>query len=192
MRRNFFSEDFVRIISGKVRGMKLVSPTGEDTRPTLDRVKEAIFSMLLPYIVDSKVLDLFAGSGALGIESISRGARRCFFIDNSKQSIKCITTNIKSAQFEELSEIINLDSLVFLKQCTDKFDIIFIDPPYSQNLYKPALELIAKNKLINDDGIIVLEYDYSENRPSIPDEFEVVKEKKYGRIGVIVLKRGLV
>ncbi len=180
----------MRVISGKVRGLKLIAPPGEDTRPTLDRVKEAVFSMILPFIMDAKVLDLFSGSGALGIESLSRGALRAVFVDNSIDAINCIRTNVNSAKFSEVSLILQKDSIVFLKDNKESFDIIFLDPPYLRNMYTETLENILKNNALSQDGIIVLEYDHEVVNFTIPDGFSVVKEKKYGRVGVMVLKRG--
>lgn len=189
MRRNFFSEDFVRIISGKVRGLSLISPAGEDTRPTLDRVKEAIFNIIMPYILDSEVLDLFAGSGGLGIEAISRGAKNAVFVDKNSESINCINKNINTARFCEFSQVKKADSIQYLNQCNTSFDIIFIDPPYKENLYEQVLKLILNKNILKNDGIIVLEYDYCLKKPDIPDGLEIVKERKYGRVGVLVLSQ---
>ena len=179
----------MRVISGKVRGMKLVSPDGEDTRPTLDRVKEAVFSMLLPYINESVVLDLFAGSGAMGIEALSRGAKKAVFVDFSEKAIACIKTNVNNAQMAEDSLIIRSDSCKFLREYPEAFDIIFIDPPYESGLYENVFSLIASNGLINDEGLIIAEWDYENGIGNLPLEFELVKEKKYGRVGISVLKR---
>lgn len=180
----------MRVISGKVRGLKLIAPPGEDTRPTLDRVKEAVFSMILPFIIDAKVLDLFSGSGALGIESLSRGAQCAVFVDNSIDAINCIHSNVNSAKFGDTSVIIQKDSIAFLKDNKDSFDIIFLDPPYLRNMYTETLENILKNNALSQEGIIVLEYDYEAVSFTIPNGFSIVKEKKYGRVGVMVLKRG--
>lgn len=180
----------MRVISGKVRGLKLISPPGEDTRPTLDRVKEAVFSMISPFLMDAKVLDLFSGSGALGIESLSRGALNAVFVDNSNISIKCIRSNIEAAKFDNVSTILQKDSAAFLNENKNSYDIIFLDPPYLKNMYTKTLEEILKNNALSQDGIIVLEYDHTSVSVLIPDGFTVIKEKKYGRVGVMVLKRG--
>ena len=180
----------MRVISGKVRGLKLISPPGEDTRPTLDRVKEAVFSMILPFIMDAKVLDLFSGSGALGIESISRGALNAVFVDNSNSAIKCIHSNVKSANFNDVSTIIQKDFAAFLKENKNAYDIIFLDPPYLKNMYAQTLEKILENNTLSQNGIIVLEYDHTAVSISVPDGLSIIKEKKYGRVGVMVLKRG--
>ena len=180
----------MRVISGKVRGLKLITPPGEDTRPTLDRVKEAVFSMILPFITDAKVLDLFSGSGALGIESLSRGAQRAVFVDNSIDAINCVRSNVNSAKFTDTSVIVQKNAIGFLKDNKESFDIIFLDPPYLKNMYTETLENILENNALSPDGIIVLEYDYEAVNFKIPNDFSIIKEKKYGRVGVMVLKRG--
>ena len=118
----------MRIISGKYKGKKLEGFNIEGTRPTLDRVKESLFGMIQTYIQNSQVLDLFAGSGALGLEAISNGAKICYLIDNNKEAIKTIKQN--SQNFDEDLKIINIDYKKFLKETNEKFDIIFLDPPY--------------------------------------------------------------
>ena len=179
----------MRVISGKVRGMKLVAPEGESTRPTLDRVKEAVFSMLLPYINEALVLDLFAGSGAMGIEALSRGAKKSVFVDSSEKAINCIKANINNARMAEDSLIIHSDFCKFLCEYSGAFDIVFIDPPYEAGLYEKVFSLLASNNLISPDGLIIAEWDYENGIGNLPSEFELVKEKKYGRVGISVFKR---
>ena len=189
MRRNLFSEEFVRVISGSARGLKLVSPDGIKTRPTLDRVKEALFSMLYPYLNGAIILDLFAGSGALGIEALSRGADKSYFIDNSQEAISCINSNIAAAKFNESSVVLKADAIEFLKKCGKKFDIIFLDPPYANDLYEVAIKLISENEILAKDGLINVEQDLDNNPiKTFNEAFEVFKEKKYGRVGITVLK----
>lgn len=178
----------MRVISGKARGLKLISPAGNNTRPTLDRVKEALFSMLLPYLNGASVLDLFAGSGALGIEALSRGADKAIFVDSSKVSIECVKKNLAAAKLENFATVINSSSENYLKKCTEKFDIIFLDPPYAQSLYEDTLLLIEKNNLLSESGIIVIEWDYNIGFNGKIGHFEILKEKKYGRVGITVLK----
>ena len=180
----------MRVISGSLRGMKLVSPEGIDTRPTLDRVKEAVFSMLLPYLQDSVVLDLFAGTGALGIESLSRGAMSTVFVDNNKAALSCVKTNINNGKLDCRAKIINEDSLSFLKRTDEKFDIIFMDPPYNAMLYSDCLKIISERDLLTEDGLIVAEWDYEFGFTDILYDFQIIKDKKYGRVGIAVLKRG--
>ena len=122
----------MRVISGKVRGLKLNTPKNEDVRPTTDRVKESLFNIVSPYIMESDVLDLFAGTGSLGIECLSRGANKCVFVDVSKESISIVKSNIKKARVENESTVLNLDfkdAINKLKIQNNKFDVIFMDPP---------------------------------------------------------------
>ena len=179
----------MRVIAGFARGQKLVSPSGEDTRPTLDRVKEAVFSMLLPYLFDATVLDLFSGSGALGIESLSRGAAEAVFIDNSSASVECIRANLRNTRLSDSSEVLFTDFASYLKQTDKNFDIIFLDPPYNSGLYAIALDLIAKHDLIKEEGLIVAEWDYECGFKENLQNYEIIKEKKYGRVGITLLKR---
>lgn len=178
----------MRVISGKVRGLKLDCPQGIETRPTLDRVKEAVFSMLLPYIVDSSVLDLYAGSGALGIEALSRGADSAVFIDDNEAACNCIESNLSKSKFDVQSKVIKTSAENFLKSTDKKFDIIFLDPPYSKNMYSKALKLIRDYNVLSANGIILVEWDYEIGFTKDLSDFVVVKEKKYGRVGVSVLK----
>ncbi len=179
----------MRVISGSARGLKLVSPDGIETRPTLDRVKEAVFSMLSPYINGALILDLFAGSGALGIEALSRGADKSYFIDSSQEAISCINSNITAAKFTKSSVVMKTDAIGFLKNCSQQFDIVFLDPPYADGLYENTINLIAENKLLSNEGLIVIEQDFgTEKHINIGQMFEVFKEKKYGRVGITVLK----
>ena len=181
----------MRVISGNARGLKLVSPAGVDTRPTLDRVKEAVFSMIFPYINDATVLDLFAGSGALGIEALSRGALSAVFVDCSDDALRCIKKNVESARMADTSYIVKKDALSYLNSCDTKFDIIFLDPPYTKGLYVPVLKSVCENNILAEDGIIVAEWDAETGFTDKLFGFECVKSKQYGRVGITVLKRGL-
>lgn len=180
----------MRIIAGTMRGTKLSAPEGLNTRPTLDRVREAIFSMLMPYLVDSDVLDLFAGSGAMGLEALSRGANKSVFVDCDISAISCINSNIKSCKLEDKSFVSKTDSVKFLSTCKDKFDIIFLDPPYFENIYESVLNVIYERELLSEQGIVVVEWDFELGFIFDETKFELIKEKKYGRVGVTTLKRG--
>ena len=179
----------MRVVSGSARGLKLVAPIGEDTRPTLDRVKEAVFSMLSPYLYESTVLDAFAGSGALGIECLSRGASHVAFAECNQSALRCINTNLQNIKLMDKSTVYSGNVLDFIESYDGKFDIVFLDPPYESGLYKKALDAIHKNGILSDEGIIVAEWDYSK-KPDFGDCFELIKEKKYGRVGISLLKRG--
>lgn len=164
----------MRIISGKYKGKKLEGFNIEGTRPTLDRVKESLFGMIQTYIQNSQVLDLFAGSGALGLEAISNGAKTCYLIDNNKEAIKTIKQN--SQNFDEDLKIINIDYKKFLKETNEKFDIIFLDPPYKENQMDKSLRIIEERNLLNKDGIVVCEYEIGNSKTNL----NLIKEKSYG------------
>lgn len=173
----------MRVISGKVRGLKLNTPKNEDVRPTTDRVKESLFNIINPYIMESDVLDLFAGTGSLGIECLSRGANKCVFVDVSKESISIVKSNIKKARVENESVVLNLDfkdSINKLKIQNNKFDVIFMDPPYYKNMFIDALEKIDEASLLKADGIIIIEHDTKDKFPEKIKNFIQTKSKKYG------------
>ena len=180
----------MRVISGTARGTKLNSIDSLSTRPTLDRVKEPLFSIIQSYIIDSEVLDLFAGSGALGIETLSRGAKHCTFCDKSPASIKMLKQNVEKTKFEENSTIILQDYKKCVKQLNNEFNIIFIDPPYKLDIGVNAIKLILENKLLAKDGIIVLETDEEERdiKELKSINIEVYDVRKYGRVGLIFLR----
>lgn len=171
----------MRIISGKYRGKKLKGFDIEGTRPTMDRVKESLFGMIQSYVNDSTVLDLFAGSGALGIEAISEGAKKCIFVDNNINCINTIKEN--TSNFDEDIEIINTDYKRYLKNTDLKFDIIFLDPPYRANNLNKALRIIQERNLLNDGGIVVCEYE----NVKIETNLSKIKEKSYGPKTIIIL-----
>lgn len=173
----------MRVISGKARGLKLNTPKNEDVRPTTDRVKESLFNIINSYIMDSNVLDLFAGTGSLGIECLSRGAKGCTFVDISKDSIDIVKSNIKRARVEEDSFIINSDfktAIDKLKMQNSKFDIVFMDPPYYKNMFIESIEKIDNSNLLNEEGIIVIEHDSDDSFPEKLGRLEKTRDKKYG------------
>ena len=180
----------MRIISGKARGTKLNTLEGLNTRPTLDRVKEALFSMTQNEIYDAKVLDLFSGSGALGIESLSRGAKLAYLCDNSKKAIEIIKQNVKKTHFEEQSKIINKDYMKCLEDIKDeKFNIIFLDPPYMSDYGIKAVKFITQNNMITKEGTIIFETDKKEEEYlSELEKYASVKGlRKYGRVTLVIL-----
>lgn len=181
----------MRIISGKARGTKLYTLEGIATRPTLDRVKESIFNIIQKDIEDSTVLDLFAGSGAIGLEFLSRGAKRAVLCDNSKDAIKIIKQNVQKTHFEEKAEVYNIEFIKLIERLQNqKFDIIYIDPPYVTNFIKISLEKIIECKLINENSKIIVETD-DETRILNQIEkmdVEITDKRKYGRATIIFLK----
>jgi len=183
----------MRVISGKSRGKKLVSLEGLNTRPTLDRVKEALFNIIQFDIVDKDVLDLFAGSGALGIEAISRGAKSATFCDNSREAIKVIKTNIENTNNINNSTIINKDfieALEKLEKENKKFDIIFLDPPYKTDFAEKAIKKIIDSNLLSKEGIIILETDDIKKEETIQNEgIEIFDKREYGRVILIFIRK---
>ncbi len=175
----------MRIISGKYKGKKLNGFNIEGTRPTMDRVKESLFGMIQTYIPDSIVLDLFAGSGALGLEAVSNGAKECYLIDNNVEAIKTIKEN--SQNFEEQLNIIHIDYKKFLKTTNKKFDIIFLDPPYKEKQLDTSLRIIEERGLLNKNGIVICEYEIGEPHTTL----ELIKEKSYGPKKIKIYKNNL-
>lgn len=172
----------MRVISGSARGLKLNTPSDDRVRPTTDRVKESMFNIIQDRVYDSQVLDLFAGSGALGIEALSRGASQAVFCDNSSDSIEIIRSNIEKARVVDRSQLVSGDFKRCLRDMEtrkQKFDLIFVDPPYYKGLFEEVLETIKTREILKKDGIVIVEHDA--NRPIEPLEgLEVFKEKKYG------------
>lgn len=172
----------MRVISGSARGLKLNTPANNDIRPTTDRVKESMFNIISPQVYDSIVLDLFSGSGALGIECISRGAKEAYFCDKSKESVKVLKSNIEKTRFNEKSHVMNEDYRSAIRKLAAKgltFDLIFVDPPYYEGLFENVLKSIDDYGILSEDGIIVVEHDADIEMKDMGDLY-VYKEKKYG------------
>lgn len=181
----------MRIISGQARGTKLYTLEGLETRPTLDRVKESLFNIIQADIKDARILDLFSGCGAIGIELLSRGAKRAVLCDNSKSAIKIIQQNVKKTHFEDIAEIYNCDFVNLIEKLKNqKFDIIYIDPPYATDYVKIAIEKIINCNLADENTLIIVETD-DETRILKQIEkmdVEVTDKRKYGRATIIFLK----
>lgn len=172
----------MRVISGKFKGKKILGFDIDGTRPTMDRVKESLFAMIQNKISDSICLDLFAGSGSLGLEALSNGAKECTFVDNNIEIRKVLNTNLKNI---ENASIIKDDYKHFLNNVDKKYDIIFLDPPYKLNLITKTIELIIKNDLLNKDGIIICEYE----NEFIKTNLKILKEKKYGSKNIRIYQK---
>lgn len=181
----------MRIISGKARGTKLYTLEGMNTRPTLDRVKESIFNIIQNEIDGAKVLDLFAGSGAIGLEFLSRGAKEAVLCDKSKEAIEVIRKNINKIHMEEKTKVFNTDFETCLEKIKNQqFDIIYLDPPYATNYIVKSLKKIIEFGIITKDSTIIIETD-DEKRilKEIENlEIEIVDKRKYGRATIIFLK----
>ena len=181
----------MRIISGTARGTKLFTLEGENTRPTLDRVKEPLFSIIQNDIRDAVVLDLFAGSGALGLETLSRGAKKAILCDKSYDAIDIIKKNINKTHLEEKTKVLCMDYKKCIENIEEKMDIIFIDPPYKLDIAIKALEKILENNILSSKGIVVIETDDEKRELEELEKLqniEVINLKAYGRVKLIFLK----
>lgn len=172
----------MRIIAGDYKGRKLESPLDNKIRPTTDKVKEAIFSIIMGHLNGAVCLDLFSGTGNLGLEALSRGADKCYFSDSSRNSIKLINTNISKCKAEEYSVVLPGDYARNLARVDEPLDIIFLDPPYEEGLYDNCIELISEYELLNEGGVIVCEHNSTEIMPEDWYGFNKIKERKYGTI----------
>ena len=177
----------MRVITGSARGRSLLTLPGEDVRPTTDRVKEAMFSIIQFEIEGRQVLDLFAGSGQLGIEALSRGAAYAHFIDASKESINCVKQNLQKTGLKSNACVLQTDSLTFLNTSQNKFDIAFLDPPYSKGILQSALPLVAER--MNDGVVIICEHPYGEEMPQEAGAFSVYRKYKYGKTELTVYRK---
>jgi len=179
----------MKIISGTLKGRTLKGYNLKGTRPTMDRVKESLFAMIQNKVKDSAVLDLFAGSGNLGIEAISNGARVCYFNDINKECIKVIKDNINTFNIESNTNIINKswkEALNYMSSSSIKFDLIFLDPPYNLECLNDVVDVILKYNLLNPDGLIICEV--SNNYLNEWECLEEIKNKRYGDKYIIILK----
>lgn len=172
----------MRVISGKARGVQLKTPDGMATRPTADRVKEACFSIIQFDIPAAKVLDLFGGTGQLGIEALSRGAKSAVFVDAGEPACRLIRENLRRAKLESDATVIRSDYLAYLKRCKEKFDIIFLDPPYAEVFLENALNCIAEIDILQSGGIIIAERPVGKEIPVELAGFTRSKDYKYGSV----------
>lgn len=171
----------MRIIAGKYKGRQLFSAKNRSIRPTTDRVKEYIFSILEDYIKDCRVLDLFAGTGSLGLESLSRGASNVTFVENSFQSIKVLKKNLMRVKVIEPYTIVLKNALTFLRQNKEPFDLIFADPPFKWNHYIELLPLSFLPENLSEYGIFVLESERTQEIEWETNIYEILRQKKYDR-----------
>jgi 16S rRNA (guanine966-N2)-methyltransferase len=182
----------VRIIGGELKGRKLYSIRGTAIRPTADRLRESIFNIISSCVPDAVVLDLFAGTGALGIEALSRGAESAIFVDNSKEALSVIKNNIKSCTLDKRAKVIKWDikkNLNCLKLTPPGFfTLVFLDPPYNQNMIKPTLLNLDHSKSMKKEAVIVVEHAPVESIPSEFIAFEVTGQRRYGKTLVSLLK----
>ena len=174
--------DMMRVIAGKARRILLKTPKSQRTRPTSDRVKETLFNMLQPELYNCTFLDLFSGSGGIGIEALSRGAKKCVFVENDREAVNCIRENLVQTKMTEEGMIITRDVITALRLLDGKetFDCVFMDPPYEQGIERDVLKYLMKSSLVSGTTLIVVEasnntdFDYLENIGCV-----LVKQKQY-------------
>lgn len=181
----------MRVIAGSARSLQLKTPEGLDTRPTTDRIKETLFNMLMPYVGGSVFVDCFSGSGGIGIEAISRGAEKAYFIENSSKALDCINSNIQHCKFENQSVVLKQDVFSALRgSITERVDVIFMDPPYNQLYEKRALEILKDASFIDEDTLIVVEASLETDFDYVEDYgFYITKDKRYKTNKHLFIKR---
>ena len=179
----------MRVITGTARGVQLKTPDGMTTRPTTDRVKEAMFSIIHFELPGADVLDLFGGTGQLGIEAISRGARSAVFVDAGEPACRLIKENLKRAKMEQQGKVVRSDYLDYLRRCREKFDIILLDPPYAEVFLENALNCITEIDILRQNGIIVAERPVGKELPWEFSGFERSKDYKYGKTLLTIYRK---
>lgn len=174
----------VRVISGEAGGLKLKTLKGRETRPTSDMVKGGLFNMISPYTKDTRFLDLFCGTGSLGIEALSRGAKSSYFVDSSSASIAVVKENLAHTKLSEKAFVIQSDvfnAINKLSHNAEIFDIIFLDPPYNAGFEGDVLIRLSESGIIRDDGMVIIETDYTSRLPEKAGRLIWEKDRRYGR-----------
>ncbi len=175
----------MRINSGNFKGRKLIENKYDHIRPTTDKVRQALFTKLQFFLPNKKVLDLFCGTGALGIEALSRGASSVLFVDKDFRSVQMTKENLKNLKIN--AKVVKCDAVKYLEVCSEKYDLILLDPPYKSGLYEKILTKISDKDILNDEGIIVCEHASNDTFNYSP--FTVYDEKKYGSITLTYLEK---
>ena len=181
----------MRVITGKARGIVLKTPEGMAKRPTADRVKEALFSIIQFEIPAARVLDLFGGTGQLGIEALSRDAKSAVFVDEREDACRLIRENLKRTKLEAQARVVRSDYLAFLKNCRDKFDIILLDPPYAEVFLENSLKMITEIDILETGGIIVAERPLGKELPWEFPGYVRSRDYKYGRTLITIYRKQL-
>ena len=179
----------MRVITGKAKGVALKTPDGMLTRPTTDRVKEALFSVIQFDIPGAAVLDLFGGTGQLGIEALSRGAKNAVFVDHQQKACDLIRENLRRTKFDREGNVVRSDYLEYLKRCAEMFDIIFLDPPYAEVFLENALKCIAEIDILRSGGIIVTERPVGKELPFEFPGFTRSRDYKYGKTLITLYRK---
>lgn len=181
----------MRIITGRARGLQLTAPKTYDVRPTADRVKESLFNIIGSRIIGARVLDLFAGTGNLGLESWSRGARQVTFMDESRESLRLVQSNIKKCRAEADCTVLKGNAVQLaerLARAGQRFDLAFCDPPYNKGWVQQILAVLARSPFIEDGGYLIVERANHDALPQLADGMELVREEKYGETVVDFIK----
>ncbi|MBM6938601.1 16S rRNA (guanine(966)-N(2))-methyltransferase RsmD [Pseudoflavonifractor phocaeensis] len=181
----------MRVITGSARGKRLRELEGLETRPTTDRVKESIFNIVQFDVEGRKVLDLFGGTGQLGIEALSRGAERCTFVDMRRDAVNVIRENLKATRLAERAQVFQGDAMAWLRSCREKFDLVFLDPPYASGLLQQALETGCDIDILTENGIIVCESAVDTPLPELRAPYVKGREYRYGKIKITLYRREL-
>lgn len=179
----------MRVITGKARGIQLKTPDGMLTRPTADRVKEALFSIINFDVPGAKVLDLFGGTGQLGIEALSRGATSAVFVDAREDSCRLIRENLKRTKLEKDAKVVRSDYLDYLNSCREQYNIIFLDPPYAEVFLENSIKRITEIDILQSDGIIVAERPLGKELPWEFEGYTRSKDYKYGKVLLTIYRK---
>ncbi|MCH5300514.1 MAG: 16S rRNA (guanine(966)-N(2))-methyltransferase RsmD [Ruminococcus sp.] len=176
----------MRVITGTAKGRRLETLSGEEVRPTTDKIKEAVFSIIQFHIQGRRFLDLFAGSGQMGIEALSRGAAEAVFVDNRKQAVEIVRKNLNTTKLADNAKVLNTDSIGFLSMKSGEFDIAFLDPPYNKGILQKALELLPQ--VMRKSGVILCENPVDEQLPEQLGDFILDRQYRYGKIKITTYK----
>ena len=179
----------MRIISGSARGRKLKEPQGMDTRPTTDKVKESLFNIIQFDLEGRRVLDLFGGTGQLGLEALSRGSAHCTFVEQRREAVALIRENLKRTGFSDRARVVQGEALSFLASCRERFDIVFLDPPYQGGLLEQSLEKIVQFDILREHGIMICESPQEEELPQAVGRCRLHRTYRYGRIKLTTYHR---
>jgi len=179
----------LRIIGGEWRGRKLRFPDVANLRPTPDRVRETIFNWLMPMISGTRCLDLFAGSGALGLEALSRGAAITVFVDSHKKATQYIKEHLATLNITERAQVSTMDGMKYLKGEAKKYDLVFLDPPYKLNFLEKAIPLLESNAWLTHDAMIYIEIEKRQALPALPENWKQIKEKTAGEVNYFLYQR---
>ena len=180
----------MRVIAGTARGRRLKELQGMDTRPTTDKVKESIFNIIQFDLEGRKVLDLFGGTGQLGIEALSRGSIHCTFVEKRRDAVNLLKENLNTVGFMDRARVVPGDALAFLSSCREQFDVILLDPPYQTDLMDKAVESILAFDILAEHGIMVCETAAERELPPIPEEkFDPGRTYRYGKIKLSIFRR---